>query len=507
MRKKEVINNIVANLALQLVIIINGFIIPKIIIESFGSTINGLVTSITQFLAYITLLESGFGPVVKSLLYKPIASKNKKEIEQILKSSESFFKRISIIFILYILLLCIIFPHITNEAYDVIYTGSLIIIIGISTFAEYFFGITYKLFLQAKQKTYISSIIQVFTYISSIIAVIILAKIGAGIHVIKLISGLIFVLRPIAQNIYVKKKYNIKIGKKKEEYPIRQKWDGLAQHIAYVIHTNTDITVLTIFSSLPEVSVYSVYLLIIKGVKAIIAAISNGTEATFGDMIAKKEVETLQIRFNQYESLYYTICTMLFGCSIVLITPLVSIYTHGITDVNYVRPIFGALLVISEFIWAIRQPYNDLIKVAGHFKQTRIGAWVECITNIIISIILVQRLGIIGVAIGTIVAMTIRATEFIYHTNKYILKRSIWESIKKILLVVVETIIIVLICNLLPYRENTDYLNWGINALMTFLVAAVVVLGTNAIFFRKELSEIKTLFKSLLHRKPPKPDK
>ena len=66
-----------------------------------------------------------------------------------------------------------------------------------------------------EQKTYVTSIIQMFGYILNTIAIIILAKVNANIQVIKLVSGLIFVLRPIAQNIYVKKKYNINLKERR----------------------------------------------------------------------------------------------------------------------------------------------------------------------------------------------------------------------------------------------------------------------------------------------------
>ena len=462
-----------------------GFIVPKIIIDKFGSDINGLIASITQFLAYITLLESGFGPVVKATLYKPIANKDKKTVTNILKKSEKFFRRIALIFILYIISLFFIYPLIIDKSFDAVFTISLITIIGISTFAEYFFGMTYRLYLQAEQKTYVTSIIQIIGYILSVIATIILAISGANIFTIKLVSGLIFVLRPILQNLYVKKKYKINLKEGSSDYKIKQKWDGLAQHIAAVIHGNTDITVLTIFCSLSEVSVYSVYYLVVKGIKSLIQALTNGIDATFGDMIAKKEQSNLVKKFATYECLYFTVTTIVFTSTILLITPFVQVFTQGVTDADYIRPLFGALLAISEYIWAVRLPYSSITLAAGHFKETRVGAWVECLSNIIISVILVSQFGIIGVTIGTIIAMTIRTAEFVYHTNKYILKRSIWESIKKILLVIVETVIIVLICNFLPFRENINYLNWAINALMVFSIASVVVLGFNFIFFKK----------------------
>ena len=92
------------------------------------------------------------------------------------------------------------------------YTLSLVLIISISTLAEYYFGMTYKLYLQAEQKTYITSIIQMVGYILNTLAIIILVKCNASIQVVKLVSSIIFVLRPIVQNIYVRKKYNINLN-------------------------------------------------------------------------------------------------------------------------------------------------------------------------------------------------------------------------------------------------------------------------------------------------------
>ena len=95
MREKKAIINILTSLVLQFVVLLSGFIVRKIIIQVYGSDVNGLIASITQFLGYITLLESGIGPVIKAALYKPISSKNKEEIKNILFSSEKFFRKIA----------------------------------------------------------------------------------------------------------------------------------------------------------------------------------------------------------------------------------------------------------------------------------------------------------------------------------------------------------------------------------------------------------------------------
>ena len=504
MRSKKAILNIISSLMLQITILICGFIVPKVIITNFGSNVNGLVSSITQFLAYITLLEAGMGPVVKSALYGPIAKKDKKQIENILKAAEKFFRVIAAIFIVYLIVLSFVYPLIVKAEFDFMYTMSLVVIISISTLAEYYFGMVYKLYLQAEQKTYVTSVIQIIGYILNTIAVIVLVNAKANIQLVKLVGGFIFVLRPIAQNIYVKKKYHINLREADKDYQLKQKWDGLAQHIAAVVHNNTDITIVTIFSEIAEVSVYSVYMLVIRGIKSIIQAFTGGVDASFGDMIAKGEQKQLNKSFKTYELFYYTITTVAYMCTLLLIVPFIKVYTLGITDANYIRPVFAILLVLAEFVWAVRLPYSSITLAAGHFKETRKGAWVEAITNIAISLILVWKFGIVGVAIGTLVAMIIRTVEFMYHTNKYILQRKQSDSFFRVVLVAIQGIIIVLVSKLLPTYEFTNYLVWAKFAIMIFALAIIVIIPSNFIIYKSETKDLVDMIKRNFLRKKVK---
>lgn len=151
-RKKKFALNAVSGLIKQMVTILCGFILTRAILLHYGSVTNGLVASITQFLGFITFLEMGIGPVIQTNLYKPLADKNCNDISAIVKASNSFFRRIGSIFIFYIILLCIIFPRITESGYSNLYTISLLVIISISTIAQYFLGMTYQLLLNADQK-------------------------------------------------------------------------------------------------------------------------------------------------------------------------------------------------------------------------------------------------------------------------------------------------------------------------------------------------------------------
>lgn len=502
MRSKKAVKNIITSLLQQIVTIICGLIVPRAIIGSFGSSVNGLISSITQFLSYITLLEAGIGPVIKSALYKPIAKKDKTQIEKILKASQKFFRVISAIFIAYLIVLCFIYPLIVSTEFETGYTVSLILIIAISTFAEYFFGMVYRLYLQAEQKTYVTSTIQIGTTILNAILVVLLIKFGANIQIVKLGSAFVFVLRPILQNIYVRKKYNINFKNVKEKYELKQKWDGLAQHIASVVHNNTDIAILTIFTNTAEVSVYSVYLYVVTGIKSMVQALTGGVDASFGDMIAKGEQENLNRSFKTYELFYFTLITIVYIVTLVMILPFVKIYTLGITDANYYRPTFAILIALAEFMWSIRLPYSGITLAAGHFKQTQKGAWVEVFTNLFISIALVFKFGMIGVAIGTLVAMTIRTIEFMYHTSKYILKRNQIENIKRVMILILETLIIVPIgFYISSFIEVNSYISWIGLAILVGIIALLGVGITNSITYRKDLKDLLNMIKRIFKRK------
>lgn len=499
MRSKKAVKNIITSLLQQIVIVICGLIVPRAIIGSFGSSVNGLVSSITQFLSYITLMEAGIGPVIKSALYKPIAKKDKTQIEKILKATQRFFRVISGIFIIYLITLCFIYPLIVSTEFETGYTISLILIIAISTFAEYFFGMVYKLYLQAEQKTYVTSVVQILTTILNAILVVLLIKFGANIQVVKLGSAFVFVLRPIIQNIYVKKKYNIDFKEVKEKYELKQKWDGLAQHIAGVVHNNTDVAILTIFTTTAEVSVYSVYLYVITGVKNMVQALTGGVDASFGDMIAKNEIDNLNRSFRTYELFYFTLITVVYSITIVMILPFVKVYTLGITDANYYRPVFAILITVAELMWSVRLPYSSVTLAAGHFKETNKGAWVEVFSNLIISIVLVFKFGMVGVAIGTLVAMTIRTIEFMYHTSKYILKRNQMENVKRVGILIVEMLVIVPIGFFISkFIDVNSYLSWAVLAAIIGVISFLGVGIVNGIMYRKDLKNLVNMVKRII---------
>lgn len=485
--------NTSTSLIYQIISVISGLVVPKIFIEYYGSAVNGLVSSISQFLSFITLLELGVGAVVQSALYKPLANKDKTEISKIIISAEKFFKRIAYIFATYIMALVIFYPLLVDNEFGWGFTAVLIVVISISTFAQYYFGITYQMLLNADQCAYIQFTVQTVMLILNAVATIVMAALGVDVIVLKLVTSLIFLLRPIIFTAYAKRHYDIDKKIKFTGEPIKQKWNGLAQHLASVVLNSTDVVVLTLFSTLENVSIYYVYHSVVNGVKTLITTFTNSVQATIGDMIAREEHKTLDEFFSRFEWAIHTLVTILFACTGILILPFIKVYTANITDVNYYVPAFAICITAAQASYCLRLPYNIVVLAAGHYKQTQTSAIIEAALNIVISIVLVSKFGLIGVAIGTLIAMLYRTIYFVFYLKKNIMNRKLSHFAMHCIVDII-TVALSYFATKFISLTDTTFIAWVFMALKVAAICVIVALVVNLIFYFKQIKGILNRF-------------
>lgn len=480
-REKRARSNIIFTLAGQLVTIACGLIVPRLLIGQFGSEAYGATASIAQFLAYISLLDGGVSGVARAALYKPLAMQDGSKIRAILLQIRKFFRIIALIFLVYMLVLACIYKQISNvQSLDWITTFVLVIVIGVSIFMEYFLGISYSILINAAQKTYVIQIISIVTTVINTALVMVLVFADCSLIVVKLISSLVFICRPVAMWLYVKKTFDLSGGGGSDagdltEDPLKQKWTGLAQHIAYVLHSNTDVVVLTLFSSLDLVAVYSVYQMVISGVERIAHSFSSGMEALFGELLARKEFDELNKTFDRYESLISFVAGTLFSVTAVMMIPFVRLYTSDINDVNYIYPAFGLVLVIASYLFCIRLPYHAMVIASGSFKQTRVAAYGEASINALLSVILVIKFGLLGAAIGTVVAVAFRMLCYVFYLKDNVFGRRVFKFVLRFLLDALSFVISVVLGSLIAGMfDMSGFIRWCICAAAVTAVAAVV---------------------------------
>jgi len=453
-----------------------------------------------QFIGYISLLTVGVGGVTRAALYKPLAENDIVKISGIVRATEIFMRKVALAFTGILVAIAVFYPLMVSSEFDWFFIFTLALILGIGRFAQYFFGITYQMLLTADQRGYIPTMAQICAVILNLAVAVTLILTGSEIRIVMLASGAVFVLNRIFIQIYVKKRYELIKHVEPDNSAIKQRWDAFAHQVANFVQSNTDILLLTAFTGIMEVSVYSVYYLVIQNIKTVIIGLMGpGIPAAFGNMLAKNEDQTIQKNLRLYEFLSNSLAALFFSCTAMLIVPFVTVYTKGIVDVDYYRPVFAYIACASQFFFVVRTPYQALVLAAGHYRQTRNGAIMEAVINLIISVLLVNRYGLVGVAVGSLCAMMFRTVQYAVYMSKHVVKRSSWISVRRLLLTVLNVGVIVAVVQILPTMAENTYTAWILYALPVFGVSAGVTVLIALIFYREEFLLFFDKMRSLTH--------
>lgn len=503
-RMQRVKKNVVTTFGHQLITTLCGLVIPWIMIETFGSAQYGATTSIAQFLAYITLLEGGIGRVARGALYKPLAEQDQQGISQVYLAVKRFFSGIGIGFAVYAVLLALVYHRIAEVSiFDWEYTFWLVLSIAVGKFAEYMGGISKVTLFNADQRQYVVSSAYIVTNVLNAVLIFVLCRSGVDILWVKLTSSMVFVLRPIIFSVYLRRHYHIQKHGVRAKLP--NKFTGLAQHTAYVIQNNTDVLILTVLSDLKTVAVYSVYHLIIFSMRNLVTSFTGGMEALLGEMVAKGEQKELQKTYRTYKFLLTILSVTLFGTTAVMILPFVGLYTARVDDVNYIRPVFALMLVLSEALNCLVLPCFNLTIASNKLKESQIGAYGEAAVNVVVSLLLVIFWDpLVGVAVGTLAATLFKCVYYIVFTGRHILKGNTLRMVVKMittLLVLIE--IAVGGVWLMEEMPVSNYFIWALWGIASVVVTGVVGLALGMVLYPGQLQDAKRV---LLRKKAKKPE-
>ena len=450
-RAEQLKKNTIWSLTYEILTIICGFILPRYFLLYYGTDINGLQSSITHFLGFIALCELGLGAVIPASLYKPLADKDLNTISKVYVSSQKFYNVIGFIMLAYVGGLVIFYPTIIGNTYDFFYTGSLIVIIAISTIAQYFFGITNTLLLKADQKQYVPLIVNSITLIVSTILSVVLIVFGFSIHFVKLISSAIFIVRPIFLSWYVRKHYSINRNIEYNEEPIKQKWNGIAQHLAYTVQDKTGVIILTSLSSLANVSIFGIYYMLINGMRGLLYSLTGGISSYFGNVLAKGEHSLFNKTFTMFELCFHVLTVMVFGILSVVVVDFVDIYTTGISDAKIYHVVY--------------------------------------------------KYGLLGIACGTMISMLYRFVYLSFYVDKNILKSNHSRLIKICIFDTICYVSIVYFSRLLNFEVSTPFINCLIHLGAKTIVAVFIVFVLIIVMYPGQIQNLINILKNEKKRK------
>lgn len=426
--KNKGLKNVIYGLFNQLVTIVFGLILPRMFIMSYGSEVNGLISSVNQMYAYVALLEAGIGTASLQALYKTIAKNDINATNSVLSATNYFYKKTGYYYLIAVILLALGYPLVVSSSIPYWTIFGVILFNGLGGVINYFFQGKFRILLRAEGENYILSNLSTTIYILSNFSKIILIWFGFSVVVTQIVYFLLTIVQMIFIMYYIRKNYSwIDLSVKPDIKSISSKNSVLVHQISNLIFSNTDVIILTLFSGLKSVSVYSIYNSFFNMVKSVLYSFLDGIQFLLG--------QTYNADFNKFKKLqdlfeacYMTMTFVLYSILYVVITPFISIYTRDITDINYIDVYLPLLFTLVFLLQGARGPMQLVTEYAGHFKQTRNQAIIEMVINISVSILCVLQFGIYGVLLGTIAALLYRVNAIIIYVNKKILIRSPWKT-------------------------------------------------------------------------------
>lgn len=498
---KKIKKNVFFGIFSQLLIFAVGLIVPRLILTSYGSEVNGLLSTVTQIFVYVGLLEAGIGNAAINALYKPITEKNQYDISDVFSATQKYYRKVTMIYAICVVLISVIYPFCITSSLSYLEVSLVIGFQGLSGALTFFFVAAYKQVLIADGRNYIVSNISLIIYILTSAVKIVLMSVGVNVIFLQAGYCLVHCAQVIIFLAVMKKKYPwLEKHRKPDMSALSQRNAFLVHEISGAVFSSTDTFVLSTFCSLMVASVYSVYNMVFVALNSLIGSVNTGLYYILGQSYARNDGSYEKIHDN-YDVLYMAFVFTLFSVAYVLMCPFVKLYTVGVTDIDYIDYLLPLLFVSIQLLSCGRATSARLITISGHAKATQGRSMIEAIINITVSIALANLIGIYGVLIGTIVALLYRSNDIIIYANKKILKRSPFKTYSKFLLFILIFAIIVLVEYVVRdvlIKLCESYLAFIICGIVFTICSFIIYFGA-VLLFSKNIRQV--VFKKLLKKR------
>jgi hypothetical protein len=189
MRLEASLKNTVSSAIMQIVMMVIGLILPRLYLTAFGSEINGLVNSITQFISYFVLVEAGLASATTNALYKPLAVGEEFAINRVLSAARKLYYEVGYIFTGLVFALAVIYPlFVHTDRLTEFEIGILVVVLGLHGTIDFFTLSKYRSLLTADQKYYVVANATSVAYIINFVFIYLAIKLSFGIIVVRTVA-------------------------------------------------------------------------------------------------------------------------------------------------------------------------------------------------------------------------------------------------------------------------------------------------------------------------------
>jgi len=484
-RSSNSLKNAVIAVIMNIFTIVMGFVSQKIFVITLGKEYLGLNGLFSNVLSILAVVELGFGSAIIYHLYKPVAQNDRKMIKVLMKFYQKIYRIIA--FIIFILGL-VVMPFLKNIIGEISIKESIYVLFFLALIdIVVSYLLTYKRsILYANQKNYVTNIVHIGYIVFMNIFEIILLLLTHN-YFIYLLTKIIFrFLENVIISILANKMYPFILEKNEDELDdevkkdIFQKVKGLLFHkIGGSLVLGTDNIIISKFIGVVSVGLYSNYNLIINAVSTLFSQIFTSITSVVGNLLIENDSKKSYNIFSKMLFLNSWMYSWAGTCILCLMQPFISLWMGK----DYLLPYSVLIvLVINFYIQGMKKTSNTFKEAAGIFYEDRFVPLIESAVNIIVSIILAKKFGLIGVFIGTFLSsMVLFLYSYPIFVYKRLFKRKYTDFLKEHIFYLIISIFVMFITVFVVSKIHIE--NIVINLLINLIVCMILPNFINLIIF------------------------
>ena len=414
-RTKNSLINVMTSTGLQLCSTILKFIVRTVFIHTLGKQFLGVNGLFSDILTMLSLTELGFDTAINFKLYKPLVDKDEKRIRVLMKFYKQAYRVVGAVILILGISLIPLLPVLIKDYDSLEVLGINAVVIFMlhifRTVSSYLFFAYRSALIKADQKKYILDLVDILVEIANAIAKI-LVLVFLKDFMLYTATVIFFTILKNGINAFISHKMYPHIFQKEEESISKEEFHGLLKDcgalflykVNNVVLKATDNMVLSYFLGLPVVGIYSNYLLLFNTLRQFLSKFYLSVKASTGNLFATASMET---KYKFFQTMNY-ITVVLYGTAGVGLAVCTNELIHVWAGEDYVVPQpFPILIGIELLTYGLMNNLGQIRNVTGAFRQMWHRPLLGIFINIISSVIFVQFIGIYGVILGTITAVSL----------------------------------------------------------------------------------------------------
>lgn len=371
MRSKNSFVDTVSFFLYEIFVLILNFFLPRLIIGTYGSEINGLTANINQVINFLNLLQAGISGASIFEMYLPIATNDYRTVGAIYYSSCKYFKKMSYLFFA---LCCLIIPYLQFFGNSDIGLSDIIIsvfFLGLNSTLVFRYVCSFGIIFCAHQQRYVivvSNFIERLIFFSLTYLVVYVKLHFTFLFIANLVGT---VVRIVYLNYKFENSFRTKIIEYKSltTYKVKNQYKLLGNNIVEQFSNFLPVIIVTLKAGLNGASIISVYLLVVNFFKQVFSSLMQGVISPFGELVAIRDKKKLEQFFAYFQTIILVFSFIGLGTAILMLIPFIKLYLSGTSLQNAVHYFLSLSTILYCIGYSQNITYNILIEDMGLYGK------------------------------------------------------------------------------------------------------------------------------------------